>query len=108
MPHHFRASLEDHAFVYHEAGSNDVPAENRRPVNFHPVLCNNVPNDLAANDNGSGLDFTFNPRPLTHNKDVVGEDLSLECTADANRPLKTKLSFEFTAMLDDSADGVIL
>src|SRR3989338_5120539 len=98
---HAAAAFENNALVHAQARGSDLALERRGAMNLHPVLGPDVAVHLAAHHDDAGVDFALNPGALADDQRVGRENLSTEHSVDADSPVKTKFSFEFTPLINN-------
>lgn len=102
---HFAASFEDDSFVHAQAWCEDFASKNRRAMNFHPVFGADASIDFAADDHDARIDLPGDPRALSYDERIGCMNFASKDSSDPNRPLKAKLAFELTSVVDDARDG---
>src|SRR3954468_18588838 len=102
---HLAAAFENHAFVHTQTGGENVAPEDRRLMNFHPVLGSDASVHLPADDDGTGLDITMDARTFADDQGIGGIDLAAKSSADPDGSLKAKFPLELASVVDDPSYG---
>ena len=101
---HLAAAFENHAVIDAQTWGKNVASENGRAMNFHAVLSANGTVHFTANNHDSGFDLPVHSGAFADYKGIGGKDLASKAAANADSPLKAKLSFEFATVIKNTAD----
>jgi hypothetical protein len=104
---HLTAAFEDHAFIHAETRGENVSPEDCRVVDLHAVLGMHRSVHFAADDDGAGLDRSVDSRAFANNQSVGSVDFPTKRTANTDGALKTKLTFKFATVVDNTGNCVL-
>ena len=101
---HFAVTLEDSAFVHHQAGSEKVSVELARGVDLHSPRRADIALDSAVDDDRMDIDLSLDECGFSYDQCSALEDLSLKLSLQAKDTLKGHLPFKDRLLPQKSAD----
>jgi hypothetical protein len=101
---HLAAAFENHAVIDAEAWGKNVASENGWTMNLYAVFGANGTVHFTANDHDSGFDLPVHSGAFADYQGIGGKNLASKAAANADSPLKAKLSFEFATVIKNTAN----